>query len=59
MDADQSPCTGLCLMDQPSGHCLGCRRTLDEITHWSHYSSAQKQAVLTQLKTRRATMKHY
>lgn len=59
MGADQSPCTRLCLMDQASSHCLGCWRTLDEITCWSHYSSAQKQAVLAQLEVRRTAMKHH
>jgi predicted Fe-S protein YdhL (DUF1289 family) len=39
-----------------SGHCSGCRRTLDEIACWAAYSPAQKLAVLAQLKSRRAAM---
>jgi hypothetical protein len=55
MAADDSPCTRVCVMDG-SGHCSGCRRTLDEITCWAVYSPAQKLAVLAQLKSRRAAM---
>jgi predicted Fe-S protein YdhL (DUF1289 family) len=28
-----SPCTGVCSIDE-QGLCIGCRRTLDEITRW-------------------------
>ena len=29
-----SPCVGMCVMDEESGWCKGCYRTLDEIKAW-------------------------
>jgi uncharacterized protein len=39
-----SPCTGLCILH--ASVCTGCGRTLDEITHWTAMTSAQRHAVL-------------
>lgn len=55
MAAGDSPCTRVCVMNG-SGHCIGCWRTLDEITCWTAFSPAQKQAVFAQLDSRRAAM---
>lgn len=49
-----SPCTKVCVMDQKSGCCVGCYRTLEEIAGWSEYSTAEKLAVLERVKARRA-----
>lgn len=49
-----SPCVHICLMDYQQGLCIGCHRTLDEITYWATYSSARKHEVLAALATRRA-----
>lgn len=51
----ESPCTGACLVDQGHGFCVGCWRTLREISDWYRYDPAQKHAVLAELKTRRTT----
>ena len=57
MTADKdSPCVHVCLMDYDQGLCLGCHRTLDEITHWINFSPEQKQTVLAQIEIRRAAM---
>ena len=48
-----SPCVDVCRMDEHTGLCEGCRRTLDEIAGWSTFSDEQKRAVLAQLATRR------
>jgi predicted Fe-S protein YdhL (DUF1289 family) len=55
-DEKDSPCIHVCLMDYAQGLCIGCHRTLDEITHWINYSPVQKQTVLAQIETRRAAM---
>jgi uncharacterized protein len=47
-----SPCTSVCTIDQASGLCAGCRRTLDEIAAWSTLSDDQKRAVLAELPAR-------
>ena len=40
-------------MDEPTGWCAGCLRTLDEIACWSLLDEAEKQAVTLQLGRRR------
>jgi hypothetical protein len=49
-----SPCVHICLMDYAQGLCIGCHRTLDEITYWATYSSARKHEVLAAVAARRA-----
>jgi predicted Fe-S protein YdhL (DUF1289 family) len=39
-------------MDEESGYCLGCRRTIDEIAGWSTYGDNHRQAVLDALPAR-------
>jgi predicted Fe-S protein YdhL (DUF1289 family) len=41
-------------MDYAQGLCIGCHRTLDEITYWSTDSPARKREVLAALEIRRA-----
>jgi uncharacterized protein len=48
-----SPCTSVCTIDQASGLCAGCFRTLDEIAGWSRFSDDEKRAVLRALAARR------
>lgn len=47
----QSPCTRKCCLD-PSDVCVGCFRTLDEITRWSGAPAAQKQQILVNCQVR-------
>ena len=47
-----SPCVQVCQIDQDTGECLGCGRTLDEIAGWSQYSNAQKQSIWDRLERR-------
>lgn len=42
----QSPCIGVCSMDESNGLCQGCYRTMDEIQGWWDLDNAQKQAVI-------------
>jgi predicted Fe-S protein YdhL (DUF1289 family) len=48
----KSPCVDVCEMDEESGYCLGCRRTIDEIAGWSTYGDNHRQAVLDALPAR-------
>ncbi len=50
-----SPCVGICQMDRKSGLCLGCQRTLQEITDWSVAPESKKRAVWEAIIHRRAT----
>lgn len=49
-----SPCVSVCTMNEQTGLCNGCLRTLDEIAHWGLYDDDEKRAVWAQLAERRA-----
>jgi uncharacterized protein len=47
-----SPCTGVCRLNDATGICRGCRRTLAEIAAWSSLTPGEKCAVLEALAGR-------
>lgn len=49
-----SPCTGVCKIDPVSTQCLGCRRTLSEITAWFTATAPEKHAILHALSERQS-----
>ena len=55
-DADDegvaSPCISVCVMDERSGLCAGCYRTLDEIAGWIDFSPARRRAIIEELRAR-------
>jgi hypothetical protein len=51
-----SPCKNVCRMDEPSGLCTGCGRTLDEIALWSVLDDDDKRAVWALLPERLARL---
>jgi len=50
----KSPCTSVCKMDERTGWCLGCMRTIDEIASWSVLDEAAKRRIGESLVLRRA-----
>lgn len=48
-----SPCIDVCRIDQSSGRCEGCYRTLDEICMWTRYSDQERELIMAQLDARR------
>ena len=48
-----SPCVGVCAIDEASGHCAGCARTIDEIVAWGRADVATKRRVLALARERR------
>lgn len=48
----ESPCVGVCTLDETTGFCLGCNRSADEIKNWWDKTNAEKIAVLKQLEVR-------
>ncbi|HNZ57138.1 MAG TPA: DUF1289 domain-containing protein [Methylophilaceae bacterium] len=48
----ESPCVGVCAMDEATGYCLGCYRTIDEIKSWWDKTNAEKSALLQTLEAR-------
>ena len=51
-----SPCINVCQMDQQSGLCLGCRRTLQEIAEWLEMTPEAKLATLDRVEARRHSL---
>ena len=48
-----SPCINICKMDAGNKLCVGCFRTLDEITLWSRADEAQRARILAAVSERR------
>ena len=50
-----SPCINVCRMDDASGRCEGCLRTIDEIVAWGTMDDEGKRAVWHQIERRRVS----
>ncbi len=49
--AAASPCVDICRLDA-QGLCVGCRRTIEEITEWPRASEARRRDILRELERR-------
>jgi uncharacterized protein len=49
----QSPCTRVCTIDEATGLCAGCGRTLEEIVGWSRMTDDERQRIMSSLPDRR------
>ena len=45
----KSPCISICAIDHNVDFCIGCKRTIKEISNWSNLSDVEKKKIL--LKT--------
>jgi len=54
--AVRSPCISVCRIDDASGLCAGCYRTLEEIAGWGMMSDDQKSLVWEALGRRRVPL---
>ncbi len=50
-----SPCVNVCRMDAATGWCVGCTRTIQEITAWARLGDETKRRVIAALAERRAS----
>jgi predicted Fe-S protein YdhL (DUF1289 family) len=50
--APMSPCVNLCTLDL-AGVCIGCFRSVDEITRWTSMSAAERWRVIEAAERRR------
>lgn len=48
----ESPCIRICEMDQTTGLCRGCKRTLEEIGGWRKMTDDERRAVMADLDNR-------
>jgi uncharacterized protein len=51
----ETPCVKVCTLDARSGRCLGCGRTIDEITRWAAMSASERSRVMGELPSRLAS----
>jgi predicted Fe-S protein YdhL (DUF1289 family) len=56
MVAIETPCEQICIVDQPSGLCRGCGRSLAEIGRWAAYSDGERSRIMDELPRRLETM---
>ncbi len=48
-----SPCKGICTIDKDNGLCLGCLRTINEISEWLYLDDKSKADILKKIKKRK------
>ncbi len=53
----ESPCVKLCVVHPESRLCMGCYRSIDEITAWSTMSPEARRAVMADLPARAPLVK--
>lgn len=51
-DEIASPCVKLCVVHPDARICVGCLRTIDEITTWSRMTHAERDIVMAELPSR-------
>ena len=49
MDEIDSPCIDICTIDRDSGECIGCGRTVEEISNWANFDNLKKKQILENL----------
>lgn len=51
-DEIDSPCIGVCSIDEASGYCHGCYRTIEEIKAWWNMPVDEQKQLLVELEQR-------
>jgi predicted Fe-S protein YdhL (DUF1289 family) len=51
-----TPCIRVCILDEPSGLCLGCGRSRAEIAGWMGMSEEARRTVMAGLPARLASL---
>ena len=52
----ESPCVKLCVVHPEARICVGCFRSIDEITGWSRLTPAERSTIMAELPTRAGTL---
>jgi len=53
----KTPCVLVCALDEESGLCLGCHRTIAEIAGWARLGEAERDRVMAELPARGARIR--
>ncbi|HXG78469.1 MAG TPA: DUF1289 domain-containing protein [Methyloceanibacter sp.] len=48
-----SPCVNICRLDEETGLCIGCGRTIEEIARWASMSETERRAIMLALAARK------
>lgn len=56
VDEVQSPCIGVCVIDDASGLCQGCFRRADEIQDWWDLDNLSKKKIVSAAKERESAV---
>ncbi len=51
-DEIESPCVKICMIHPETRLCIGCNRSIDEITKWSRMAADERRAVMAELPSR-------
>jgi predicted Fe-S protein YdhL (DUF1289 family) len=49
----ETPCVGICVIDERSGLCTGCLRSRDEIAGWIRLAPEARRQIMDALPSRR------
>ncbi|NTJ42614.1 DUF1289 domain-containing protein [Agrobacterium larrymoorei] len=55
----ETPCIHVCLLDDDTGLCVGCHRSIQEIMGWAAYSDAERQKIMLDLPGRMNAQCHH
>ncbi len=53
----ETPCQRICVLDEASGLCLGCGRTVAEVAEWLDYTAHKRRRIMQVLPQRLKAMK--
>jgi predicted Fe-S protein YdhL (DUF1289 family) len=52
----ETPCVNICLIDSDAGLCIGCGRTIDEISRWGAMTPVERREIMACLAARLETI---
>ena len=52
MDEIDSPCIDIYTIDRDSGECIGCGRTIEEVSNWANFDNLKKKQILENLNAK-------
>ena len=52
MSAIATPCIKVCIVDGRSGLCVGCLRSLEEISAWGRLNPEERETLMAELPAR-------
>lgn len=49
----QSPCSKQCIINPKTSYCMGCYRTINEITKWINLTDDEKKEIMKKIEKRK------